>query len=43
MLNQGVAAPPFDLPDQHGNIVSLADHPDAWLVLWWFPRADTPG
>lgn len=43
MLNQGMAAPPFALPDRHGNIISLADHPTAWLVLWWFPRADTPG
>jgi thioredoxin-dependent peroxiredoxin len=40
---QGMPAPAFALPNQHGQLVSLDDHPEAWLVLWWFPRADTPG
>jgi thioredoxin-dependent peroxiredoxin len=43
VLDQGSVAPPFSLLDQDGNVASLDDHPDAWIVLWWFPRADTPG
>jgi hypothetical protein len=43
VLNQGSVAPSFSLVDQDGNVVSTADYPDAWIVLWWFPRADTPG
>ncbi len=43
MLNEWVAAPPFALPDQHGKVISLADLSDSWVVLWWFPKADTLG
>ena len=43
MLAEGTAAPPFDLPDQHGNLVSLDDLLGRWVVLWWYVRADTPG
>lgn len=39
----GEAAPAFSLPDQNGKARSLADFGAKWLVLYFFPRADTPG
>lgn len=39
----GEAAPEFELPDQHGKLHSLAEFRGKWLVLYFFPRADTPG
>jgi thioredoxin-dependent peroxiredoxin len=43
MLEPGTQAPEFTLPDQDGNDVSLADLADKWVVLWWYPKAATPG
>jgi thioredoxin-dependent peroxiredoxin len=43
MLAEGTMAPPFTLPDQNGNPVSLEDYRGRWLVLWWFPKAFTAG
>jgi peroxiredoxin Q/BCP len=42
-LNPGDAAPKFQLPDQHGKTVSLADFGGANLLIYFYPRADTPG
>ena len=39
----GDAAPDFTLPDQSGNARNLRDFGAKWLVLYFFPRADTPG
>lgn len=39
----GEAAPKFELPDQHGNTRSLGEFRGRRLVLYFFPRADTPG
>ena len=39
----GEAAPAFLLPDQNGRARSLSDFGAKWLVLYFFPRADTPG
>jgi peroxiredoxin Q/BCP len=39
----GDAAPAFELPDQAGETVSLADLRGQWVVLYFYPRADTPG
>ena len=39
----GQTAAEFDLPDQHGKTRSLAEFRGKWLVLYFFPRADTPG
>jgi len=39
----GEAAPAFSLPDQNGKARSLAEFHAKWLVLYFFPRADTPG
>jgi len=36
-------APPFTLPDQNGNSVSIEDFRGRWVVLWWFPKAFTEG
>ena len=43
MLSEGIEAPAFTLPDQHGNPVSLEQFRGNWLVLWWFPKAFTAG
>ena len=39
----GQTAPEFEMPDQHGKKRSLAEFRGKWLVLYFFPRADTPG
>ena len=36
-------APPFSLPRDGGDSVSLADYAGKKLVLFFYPRADTPG
>jgi thioredoxin-dependent peroxiredoxin len=33
----------FSLPDQDGNIHSLAEYRGKWLVLYFYPKDDTPG
>jgi peroxiredoxin Q/BCP len=43
MLEQGDAAPDFDLPDQDGNPVRLSDLKGQTVVLYFYPKADTPG
>ena len=43
MLEAGIAAPPFTLLDQHANEVSLGDYVGQWVLLWWYPKAATPG
>jgi peroxiredoxin Q/BCP len=43
MLAPGTPAPEFSLPDQDGNPVRLADQRGHWVLLWWYPMADTPG
>ena len=36
-------APDFRLPDQNGTEHSLADYAGKWLVLYFYPKDDTPG
>jgi len=43
MLTIGDAAPPFTLRDQDGASVSLDDLRGSWVLLWWYPKAATPG
>jgi peroxiredoxin Q/BCP len=43
MLELGSPAPAFSVPDQDGQTVSLADLAGRWVVLWWYPKASTPG
>ena len=43
ILNDGETAPNFKLPDQNGKIYTLADFNGQWLVLYFYPKDDTPG
>jgi peroxiredoxin Q/BCP len=36
-------APDFKLPDQDGNLRSLQDFRGKKVVLYFFPKANTPG
>lgn len=42
-LKIGQAAPEFALKDQHGNTIQLADQQGKWVVLYFYPKNDTPG
>jgi thioredoxin-dependent peroxiredoxin len=42
-LTEGAKAPAFRLPRDGGDTVSLADYAGRKLVLFFYPRADTPG
>ena len=42
-LNEGDMAPPFRLPRDGGQSISLADFAGRKLVIFFYPRADTPG
>jgi peroxiredoxin Q/BCP len=42
-LTEGSKAPPFDLPRDGSGSVSLADFKGRKVVLYFYPRADTPG
>lgn len=39
----GDVAPEFELPDQHGQLHSLEDYRDQWVVLYFYPKDGTPG
>jgi thioredoxin-dependent peroxiredoxin len=43
MLAAGTVAPEFEVPDQDGNPVALADFRGRWVLLWWYPKASTGG
>lgn len=43
MLDPGDPAPDFELPNQDGQSVSLSDFRGQRVVLYFYPRADTPG
>ena len=43
MLEVGSKAPAFTLPDQEGNPVSLSDFLGSRVVLYFYPRDNTPG
>lgn len=42
-LSLGAAAPAISLPDQDGKTRSLADHRGKWVLVYFYPRDDTPG
>lgn len=42
-LSVGSKAPRFELPDQDGRPVALCDLVGRWVVLYFYPRDDTPG
>ena len=43
MLTEGVVAPDFTVPDQDQTPVTLSNERGHWVLLWWYPMADTPG
>jgi thioredoxin-dependent peroxiredoxin len=42
-LEPGADAPPFNLPDQDGSPVSLDDFKGRRVLVYFYPRDDTPG
>ena len=42
-LKAGDLAPNFGVPDQDGNLIQLADYKGQKLVLFFYPRDNTPG
>ena len=43
MLNVSDQAPDFSVSDHNGNTVSLGDFKGKKVLLWFYPKADTPG
>jgi len=43
MLKEGSKAPGFNLDDQDGNSVSLSEFEGQKVLLWFYPKASTPG
>ena len=43
MLEIGTQAPEFTLPDQNGELRSLADYRGRKVILYFYPRDNTPG
>jgi len=42
-LTEGATAPGFTLPSQDNTPVSLADYKGKWVVLYFYPKDQTPG
>ncbi len=42
-VSVGMIAPDFELPDQIGQLHSLEDYRDQWVVLYFYPKNHTPG
>ena len=43
MLQVGSRAPNFSVPDETGELRTLKEFEGKTVVLWFYPRADTPG
>lgn len=43
MIEPGAKVPDITLESDEGTPVSLRDFRGKWLVLYFFPKADTPG
>ncbi|HXW84529.1 MAG TPA: peroxiredoxin [Candidatus Binataceae bacterium] len=43
MLETGKPFPNFSLPNQDGKTIKLADYAGKWLVVYFYPKDDTPG
>ncbi len=43
ILKAGTKAPDFSVPDQDGNLVSLKDYKGKKVILYFYPKDDTPG
>ena len=42
-IREGIMAPNFVLPDQNGKKHSLTDFRGRWVLLYFYPKDDTPG
>lgn len=42
-VTTGDPAPEFELSDQNGQLHSLEDYRDQWVVLYFYPKDETPG
>jgi peroxiredoxin Q/BCP len=43
MLEEGAQAPDFEVQDNSGRTVRLSDFRGRPVVLWFYPKASTPG
>jgi len=43
LMQVGDPAPAFSVPDQTGATRKLSDYRGRTVVLWFYPKADTPG
>ncbi len=43
MLETGTPAPDFSLLNQDGQTVTMAEQTGNHVLLWWYPKASTPG
>src|SRR5271170_2258372 len=43
MLESGKSFPQFSLPNQDGKTKKLSDYAGKWLVVYFYPKDDTPG
>ena len=43
LLAVGDKAPDFAVPDHEGNMVRLSDLAGKRVLIWFYPKADTPG
>jgi peroxiredoxin Q/BCP len=43
MLNIGTKAPEFTTSDQNNQVHNLADYLGRWVLLYFYPKDDTPG
>lgn len=42
-LREGDVVPNFELPDQSGKLHKLSDYQGQWVLLFFYPKDDTPG
>lgn len=42
-ITVGMTAPDFESPDQDGKMHRLADYRGQWVLLYFYPKDDTPG
>ncbi|HSG28712.1 MAG TPA: thioredoxin-dependent thiol peroxidase [Candidatus Krumholzibacterium sp.] len=43
MLKEGTLAPAFELPDQNGDMHRLSDQRGQWVLVYFYPKDNTPG
>jgi len=42
-LSQGSLAPDLNIPNQNGEIIKLSDFAGKWLIIYFYPKDNTPG